>query len=81
LPPIKIRRKIMKIVNYKELYERNLLNEKNFIYAICECTLMGEGIELPRPEKTTYIKFKCPRCGKDLGIIAQGKEEKNYLLF
>ena len=51
-------------------------DEENYVYAICECMFVTEGIEIPRPEHTELIRVNCPRCNKELGIVALGKAEK-----
>lgn len=61
-----------KIVNAKDT------NYEDYEYAVCECTLATEGIEIPRPEHTEYIRLKCPRCGKKLGMVVRGKKD-SYL--
>ena len=48
-------------------------DEENFAYAICECIPLDKGIEIPRQDKTTFIQFKCPKCGKELGMLVIGK--------
>lgn len=50
-------------------------DEVNNVYAVCECTLSTEGIEIPRsiiPYVLSFFQFDCPRCGKALGIVAKG---------
>ena len=65
---------MLRIVNYSEA------DEENYGYALCYCCQLSEGIEIPRPEHTKYIRIKCPRCGSFVGITLLGKEEKkNYL--
>lgn len=46
---------------------------KNNVYATCECLDAQHGIEIPREEETKNVLFKCPKCGKSLGIMARGK--------
>jgi predicted RNA-binding Zn-ribbon protein involved in translation (DUF1610 family) len=60
---------MFKIIEYKNA------DEKNYGYAVCKCTFMNEGIEVPRPEHTKYIRFNCPRCGENLGIMLRGKKD------
>lgn len=43
----------------------------NYIYAICECTQVGQALRVERPDQTGYIRFNCPRCGKELGLVNQ----------
>lgn len=45
----------------------------NNTYAICECTGIHEGIEIPRKDYTEFVSFNCPRCGKKLGMVVLGK--------
>jgi len=51
------------------------MDEKNYVYVMCECTLFHEGLKIPRPKYSTYIRFNCPCCGKEVGIIARGLDE------
>ena len=69
----------IKWVDYTELYENNLTDEENFVYAVCKCANAGEGIQIPRPDHTDYIKFKCPKCNEPLGIVAKGKYDTRML--
>ena len=62
----------MKIVKYKDA------NEKDYVYALCDCILADEGIEVPRPDYSCYMSFKCPRCGRSIGIFAKGKYDALY---
>lgn len=48
-------------------------DEKNNVYAVCECLDTQHGIEIPRDEETKFVSFKCPKCGKSLGIMVRGK--------
>lgn len=56
------------------------VNFKNNAYVKCSCLTLGEKIEIPRPSKTGYVPFVCPRCGDILGIIILSQEDflKNY---
>ena len=54
-------------------------DEDNFVYAICECTLATEGIEVPRKDNTEFINFNCPRCGRRLGIMVRGKKDMDMI--
>ena len=50
-------------------------NDKEYEYAVCSCfTSITEGIQIPRPELTSFVEFKCPRCGKNLGMFISGKK-------
>lgn len=60
---------MIKIVNYKK--ERN---EKLYAYAVCECTLWNEAIQVPRESTSNWITFNCPRCGKRLCLYVIGKD-------
>ncbi len=44
------------------------IDEENYVYAICYCTSFHEGIQIPKPKYTTFIRFNCPCCGEKLGI-------------
>ena len=49
------------------------MDEKNYVYAVCECILFHEGLKISRPKYSAYIRFNCPCCNKELGIVAKGK--------
>ena len=38
-------------------------------YAICECTRATEGVQIARSDKDEFVSFKCPRCGRSLGMF------------
>lgn len=61
---------MIKIVNYAKEQ-----NKKLYGYAICECTLWGEAIQVPRESTSGLISFNCPRCGKQLGLYLTGKDD------
>lgn len=46
----------------------------NYAYAVCECLLFGERIEISRPNDNDAINFNCPRCNKKLGLWMRGKK-------
>lgn len=60
----------IRIIMYKDADKVN--NE----YAVCECTSLAEGIEVPRKDYDDFVRFNCPRCGKKLGLFVRGKS--NY---
>ena len=49
---------------------------EHYGYAICECTLWGEGIQIPRKEYNDFVSFNCPRCGKKLGLYVRGYKDQ-----
>ena len=51
------------------------MDEINYIYALCECLVIPQGLRIRRPNKTGFIKFYCPRCGEPLRIYARGRYE------
>ena len=53
-------------------------NKKDYVYALCDCLLADEAIEVPRPDYSGFITFKCPRCGRNIGIFAKGKFDALY---
>ena len=59
----------MKIVNV------NNRDEDNYAYAICECTMRDECIEVPRGLYNDFVRFYCHRCGKMLGLFVHGKND------
>ena len=61
----------MRIVNLR----KEQMDEDNFVYAVCECTLAWEGIEVPRKYNSGLININCPRCGRRLGIMARGRKD------
>lgn len=68
-----INEKDLKIIDYSKYHD-----EEKYAYAICKCTLFGEGIEIPRPEHNTFFSFECPRCGESLGIWIRGKSMASH---
>lgn len=54
---------------------QNGTKDANYEYAVCECHSMAEGIQVPRPKHTSTVYFKCPRCGKKLGMFIIGKKD------
>ena len=50
--------------------------DPDYGYALCECHLITECIQVPRPENKGTVSFKCPRCGKQLGLVfIHGKKD------
>ncbi len=58
-----------KFVDYKDF------DYDNYEYAICECGIVNEGIEVSRGDYNSFVQFSCPRCGKRLGIFVRGKKD------
>lgn len=52
------------------------VNEDKYGYAVCECTVfdLGYGIQVPRKKYNDFVKFKCPRCGRKLGLFVRGTD-------
>lgn len=61
-----------------QIIDMQSADEINNAYGVCECTRFYEGIEIPREEYNTFVRFKCPRCGKDLGVFVRGKNDNRY---
>lgn len=65
----------MRIVNvYKDT-----IDEENYGYALCSCLNFDEGLEIPRPDETQFIRVICPQCGRSLGITLRGKVDNTYI--
>ena len=47
----------------------------NYEYAMCECCMFSERVEIPRPECSGVLLIRCPRCGSTIRIGAVGKME------
>lgn len=60
-----------------EIVKSENFDFEHYGYAICECTLLGEGIQIPRKEYNDFVSFNCPRCGKSLGLYVKGYKEWN----
>jgi hypothetical protein len=60
-----------KIVNT----HKESMNIEKFGYVLCPCCKGGEAIEIPRPSRTGYIPFRCPRCNESLGIILESEKD------
>ena len=52
------------------------VNEDKYGYAVCKCTIIGPdyGIQVPRKKHNDFVKFKCPRCGRKLGLFVRGTD-------
>lgn len=61
-----------------EIVKSENFDFEHYEYAICECTLWGEGIQIPRKEYNDFVGFNCPRCGKSLGMYVRGYKESTY---
>ena len=55
-----------------EIVKNENFDFENNGYAICECTLWNEGIQIPRKENDDFVRFNCPRCGKSIGLFVKG---------
>lgn len=55
-----------------EIVKNENFDFENNDYAICECTLWDEGIQVPRKKHNDFVSFNCPRCGKRLGLCVRG---------
>lgn len=56
---------------------KDAIDENKYAYAICECITIGidYGIQIPRKKYNDFVKFKCPRCGKELGMYVRGTDK------
>ena len=45
--------------------------EEGYVYALCECLVIPQGLQIGRPNKTGFS----PRCGEPLRIYARGRYE------
>jgi len=68
----------IRIVDYSTLWNEDKLDEVNYVYATCSCLPCTMGIQIPRG-KGGYIRFVCPNCNTELGIVCRGINEQNYL--
>lgn len=61
----------IKIVSLKDV------DEDKYAYAVCECLVFGYdyGIQIPRKKNSAFVKFSCPRCGKNLGMFVRGTKD------
>lgn len=52
------------------------VDEDKYSYAVCECTVFGPdyGIQVSRKKYNDFVKFKCPRCGRKLGLFVRGTD-------
>ena len=55
-----------------EIVKNDYFDFDNYEYALCECTLWNEGIQIQRKEDDYFASFNCPRCGKKLGAFIKG---------
>lgn len=58
------------------------MNESNYVYTYCDnCHLpLNNVIKIPRPERTNYIDFTCPKCGKSIRVLAKGSGKERATL-
>lgn len=43
-------------------------DEENYVWAVCRCCLLGEGLRIPRIRNRTEYHFKCKLCGTE-GVV------------
>lgn len=61
----------MNITFIEDTFTANI-DYRNYLYALCECTQVGQALQVDRPDQPGWVRFNCPRCGKELGIYAAG---------
>lgn len=56
------------------------IDYKHYVYAVCECMPAPFCVRVPISERTRsgFVKFRCPKCGKELGVWYRGK---HYFMF
>lgn len=42
---------------------------ENYVWGMCQCCLVGEGIKMPKMRNKAEYRFKCKRCGTE-GLVS-----------